>query len=223
VDLGAGDVIAKKMGRTENVLLLKANRAHFAGTNVSVYLTSGVLYSFDVRYADSLGTYNYLFAKEGTLVAGGPVQFSGMPANAAVLEADADRVSRRRGFLHVGGSDGDVRLALRGVYIRDGLLWMGFVARNRSLIAFDPWLLGFSLEDIKRARRTAVQSIGLEPVYASGMEALPGGGRTRFGVGFQPFTIAKGKRLVVEWSEKGGRRVLIRVKAKKLLRARKLD
>src|ERR1700754_1104234 len=41
VDLGSGDVIAKKFGKAENVLLLKAGIGHFAPTNVSVYLENG--------------------------------------------------------------------------------------------------------------------------------------------------------------------------------------
>src|SRR4051812_43764006 len=66
VDLGSGDVIAKKMGKTENVLLLKAGKAHFLPTNVSVYLKNGVLYSFRVTYADSLLVFNYSFGVDSS-------------------------------------------------------------------------------------------------------------------------------------------------------------
>jgi conjugative transposon TraN protein len=224
VDLGTGDVLAKKLGRTGNVVLLKANRAHFAATNVSVYLTNGALYSFGLSYADSPGVYNYFFRREGLPAASAPILFSGLAANAAVLEADAGEVAKARGFLHVHGSNGKVRLVLRGIYLKGGLLWLGFAARNKSLIGFEPDLIRFSLEDTKRARRMAVQSIGLDPTYTSGLEELPGGCRIRFGVGFSPFTIANGKKLAVEWSERGnGRRILVRIKSRELLRARKLD
>src|SRR5579859_6002873 len=61
VDIGTADVLARKMGKTENVLLLKADRRGMASTNVSVYLADGRFFSFEVRYADSLSTFNYSF------------------------------------------------------------------------------------------------------------------------------------------------------------------
>jgi conjugative transposon TraN protein len=259
VDLGSGDIIAKKLGKTENVLLLKAGKAHFAVTNLSVYLENGRLYSFRVSYADSLTTWNYCFRADSgataavsarrvpatvkerhvpetmsaghiTATMGGvpaqfpSVKFTAWPVDKGRMEEDARLVVAAKPFLRARVSSNGLGLALRGVYLRNGLLWLSFRTRNRSLIDFKPDLLRCSLEDRKRVRRTAVQSIELPPVYVPVKEVVAGGSRSRWAMGLRPLTVAPGKKLVVEWSgDTDGRRLRLVIPGKYLLRARNLN
>jgi conjugative transposon TraN protein len=233
VDLGSGDIIAKKMGKAENVLLLKAGKAHFAPTNVSVYLENGRLYSFRVRYADSLAVFNYSFPADSvtTLKASearaqpepSSVKFTAWPMHKGRMEEDAKRVVEEKPFLRVRVSAGGVGLALRGAYLKDGLLWLSFRASNRGLIDFKPDLLRCQLEDGKSVRRTAVQSIEVHPVYDPAKIVLAGGSRSKWAIGFRPFVAGPGKNLVVEWSgDKDGRRLRLVIRGKYILKARNL-
>jgi len=219
VDLGSGDVLAKKMGKTENILLLKANHTGGRPTNVSVYLTDGRFYSFVVRYADSLTTFNYSFCS-------GPprIRFSGEAGDIAQLDSDAVAVVAKPGFLHTAGSDGGVRLSLKGLYTRDALLWLVFSARNRSDVEFEREGVRITVEDRRRMRRAALQSVEVDPVMVRGGDFLSGGRRMPVVVAIRPLVLARGKRMVIEWREAGGgRRVRVVVSRRQLLRARKLE
>lgn len=221
VDLGTGDVIGKKLGRAENVLLLKANTPHFLPTNVSVYLENGALYSFRVSYSDTLRTFNYMFRGDTSGKVSSPVIFSGPGMDARKMKDDARLLRKGRQFLHVGASDGKVRLVLKSAYLKDRLLWLSFKAHNHSLIDFRPDVMRFSIEDRKRVKRTAVQSIGITPVYNPQGDCLAGGSQNMLAVAFTPFTIVPGKNLVVDWSEpNGGRRIRLLIKGRELLRVR---
>jgi hypothetical protein len=46
-----------------------------------------------------------------------------------------------------------LRLALRGVWLKDGLMWLALKGRNRSAIDFKPDLLRCRLVDVKRVGR----------------------------------------------------------------------
>lgn len=218
VDLGTGDVLARKMGQTENVLLLKANRPGMPSTNVSVYLTDGRFYSFLVRYADSLTSYNYSFCK------GAPrALFTGSVASVEQLDSDAVAVAAHTIRLRIAGSDGRVSLRLKGLFLKDGLMWMHFHAQNRSAIDFIPAGLRFAVQDRKRVRRTAVQSIDLQPVYTGSAAELAGGAQLSLVAALHALTIGRDKQLVVEWREAGGsRRVRLVINGKHLLRAKKI-
>ena len=225
VDLGSGDVIARKIGKAENVLLLKAGITHFAPTNVSVYLENGKLYSFFVSFADSLSVFNYSFGSDGGLspAALPRMQFSGWPVTKDSMQTDARIVCRAKRFLKVKGSAGKVRLTLQSLYLKDKLLWLGLRSHNKSLIDFHPELMRFSIEDARRIKRTAVQSLELQPVYSPEAETLQGGGKQQWAVGFEPLTVTRGKRLVVEWKGTDGRRIRLVIKGRHILKARTLN
>lgn len=77
-------------------------------------------------------------------------------------------------------------------------------------------------EDRKKVKRTATQDVELTPVYTEGVGRVAGLGRWSGAVGFRPFFVGRGKRLVVAFSdEEGGRQVVLRVKGKVLMRAKK--
>jgi hypothetical protein len=115
-------------------------------------------------------------------------------------------------------------LRLKGLFLKDGLLWMSFRARNHSSVDFIPGGMRFVVQDRKRVRRTAVQSIEVQLVYVGSASELAGGGELSLVAALHALTIAKGKQLVVEWREADdGRRVQLVIRGKLLLRAKKID
>jgi len=225
VDIGSGDVMGRKMGKAENVLLLKAAKSGFPATNVSVYLEDGRLYSFLVSYADSVGVLNLSFGADSVSSGGGlplpRARIVGWPVPRDSMEADSRRVAAVRGFMHDRTSSGGVELALRGVYLRDSVLWMAFRGRNFSRVAFKPDRIRFFVEDRRKLRRTATQTVEWKPVFDGAPSVLVG--RVAWGVGFVPKALPRGKRLVILWSGgDDGRAVRLVVKGRRILRARVL-
>ncbi|HTR29913.1 MAG TPA: DUF4138 domain-containing protein [Puia sp.] len=212
-------VLAQKVSGVDNVIELKALHRNFEPTNLSVYGKDGRLYSFELRYTEDSSVLNFYIIND--TLRDHPVRLSGLPVDRTSLEADAVLLTAERGFLHRGVSVEEMRLRLKGIFLRDSLLWMVFRLTNHSQVGYHPAYLHFSIEDRKRAKRTARQDIVLPPVYDGHPSAVGGDSSEVFAVGFDPFTLSTSKKLVVEVAEvNGGRTLLLALKAKSLLRAR---
>ena len=228
VDIGSAGVIGRKIGKTENILLLKAAKPGFPATNVSVYLDNGRLYSFLVRYADSLTSFNYSFPNPppttppGDGVIGDGVIFTSAEDSKSRMDNDARLVSNTPGFMHLTRSSARLQLTLTGTYIKDDLLWLRLKATNHSSLTCKPDLVHLAEEDKHQWRRTAIQSIELPPVYIPQNTSLPTDSVLSFALALKPPTISKGKTLILEWGEKDGRRIRLSITHKKLLRSRTL-
>jgi hypothetical protein len=208
------DVLVQRPKGVVNVIELKAVRANFKETNLSVYGKDGRLYSFVLHYVEDTTVLNYrvLFddesSEEGLLGERRIVMLQGLPVDGATLDSDALALSSRPGFLHRSVSSGGVRLSLRGVYLRDSLLWLCLGLRNRTAIGFIPAYMRVFVKDARRIKRTASQEVEMLPVYPGLLEPVPGGGSRLLTIGLTPFVPGKGKKLVVELADAGGGRVL---------------
>lgn len=239
------DVLAQKVKGVENVIELKAMQKGFPETNFSVYGRDGRLYSFVLRYCEDTTILNYRVVG-GT--GGATVVLSGLPANEVRLREDADSLAGDRFFLRRVCRRDRVRLRLGGVYLRDSLLWLCFSLTNSSRVAFGPVRWEFYIEDRKQIRRRAVQEVAVAPVVGasaasavsvrrgtsvgSGASVGPGtsvgsaswacvAGRRmeRLAVGFAPFSVPAGKRLVIRVTGQDGRELKLRLKGRVILRA----
>jgi len=212
------DVLVQKVRGVENVIELKAVRRDFAPTNISVYGRDGRLYSFVLRYVLDTAVLNFRVVPDG---GGAPVLLSGLPVGEDVLRDDSRVLVARRGFLHVSRRTERLRLRLTGVYLRDSLEWLVFRIADRSEVAFHAGMLRFVLQDTKQVKRKAEQERPVSPVFG-GLPLVGGEDRTGFAVGFEPFTVPRGKRLLVQVAGQDGDRVVeLRVKGKILLKARR--
>ena len=197
VDIGSRDILAKKSGPGENVLLLKAGRRAFSPTNLSVYTKDGKLYSYQLVYADTLSVYNYSYS--------GLEYRSGKP------------------FLHIKARQDGMTIRLTGVYSKDGLLWMVFQIRNHSPVDYFPASVRFGISDKKRTRKMVVQEENWEPLFAAQTPVWAAGSGDQLRYGFRPRTPDKKKEIVVEWADQNGeRRIKMRIPVKLLLMARSL-
>ena len=223
------DVLVQRPKGVDNVIELKAVRRNFTPTNLSVFGKDGQLYSFDLHFVEDTPVLSFRVVRGGdvSLVGSSPdtglarVMLSGLPVDIATLAADGALLSGRRGFLHSAVRSGGVRLSLRGIWLRDGLLWFSFRVMNGTRIAFTPAYVRVFLEDSKKVKRTATQDLDQAPVYAGGLSVVPGRGSLRFAEAFAPFTVARGKRLVVQLADDaGGRSMMLVVGRKVVLKAR---
>ena len=88
-------------------------------------------------------------------------------------------------------------------------------------MAFSPVRLRFYFSDQERIKRGAVQEVELRAV-CGGVGTVAGGGRQRFAVGFEPFTVPSSKRLIVEFVGQDGRQLVLRIKGREVLRVRQV-
>ena len=227
IDIAAGvrvsrDVLVQKVRGVENVLELKALRRDFAATNLSVYGKDGRLYSFVLHYVEDTTVLDYRVVRDGG-VEGPVVKLTGWPVNAEQLRTDAHMLVERRGFLHRRAVADGLRLSLKGVYLRDSLLWLSLVLGDRTAMGLSSGTVRLYSEDRKKIKRTATQELDLTPVYSERIGGLSGLSRQAAAVALHPFVLGRGKRLMIAVvNEAGDRQVLLRVKGKLLLKARKV-
>lgn|GEM_PF-469971 len=214
------DVLVQKVKGVENVIELKALKKDFAPTNLSIYGNDGALYSFVLRYVEDTTVLDYRVVSDSS---GGlaTVRLSGWPVAPEQLRKDARLLASRHGFLHRRATNDGLQLTLRGVYLRDSLLWLSLDLRDRTSMGIGVGGLRISTEDKRRVKRTATQELEITPVFADRISALPASGRLAIAVALHPFVLGRGKRLVLEVFDRGAdRRVLLRVKGKRLMRTR---
>jgi len=217
VDRGSNAVLAQKAKGVENILQLKAGKGEFPPTNVSVVTADGKFYSFVLHYADQPSHLNINFAGSK------PAQLVGEPANAWQLERVACQVLSQPRFMHLQKSDQALRLRLNGIFHSDNNLWLKLSLGNDSQVDFQPAYMRFFLRDVKRTKRTALHETELSPVYLPPAKATKGLASSVWTVGFKPFTVPKHQRLVIQvGDESGGRVLVLRIKSRLFLQARKL-
>ena len=236
------DVLMQRPKGIENVIELKAMRRNFPETNISVYGRDGRLYSFVLHDVEDTAVLNFRVVVDGASIlpagvsaglgaVGGVVArsdraviFTGLPVDGVTLDSDAVMLARRRGLIGRSVVVSGLRLWLKGVYLRDSLLWICLGMYNRTPIGFAPAYLRVYVEDKKRIKRTASQQVTVVPVYPPRLAAVRGNSGASLALGLTPFVPARGKRLVVEMADSSGGRVLVlRVKGKKVLVAKVVE
>ena len=138
--------------------------------------------------------------------------------------AEAGRVLTSRPWMARQVSAGGVRLELRGLYVCGGLLWVCLRGENRSPIDFRSNNMRFAIQYRRSARRAAVQEVLLVPIVGRSVNPLRADSSAVWCYGLMPRVPGSKRELVLEWSERDGdRRMRIRVKAKEILKARRLN
>lgn len=215
VDRGNNSVMAQVVHGFPNILQLKAADSAFQETNLTVITTDGKFYSFLVNYAKDPRALNLSFGEDMAFTDG---------YNEEVLERDAAGILQAESFLQKSVTDQDMRLGLRGIYLKDNLMWFKLRLTNYSQVAFQLDNLSLSAVDKKQSKRTARQEIQMEPVYSEVVEAIQGKHYKDLILAFKPFTLSGTKQLKVLISDKtGGRNLNLIIPSRKLLRAKALE
>jgi conjugative transposon TraN protein len=215
VDRGSPDILAQIARGAENVLQLKAGKERFLPTNLSVITADGKLYCFAISYAQDPDFMNLSFS-------GIPrARLNGMESNEALLDSGMALVLRQLPFLHRGTRSEGLRLALNRIYMQDHLLWLGFVLENNSSMDYGLEDVKFLVQDRRKVKRMAIQQTAVIPLNKSSLDSIPAFGRKSLAFAFRPFSLPKDKRLVCEFREQeGGRLLELRISHKSLLKAR---
>jgi hypothetical protein len=105
----------------------------------------------------------------------------------------------------------------------DGLLWLAFAASNRSAIDFRGNAVRVEMRGRKAFKRRASQELGLRVVWRGEPGVLKADSTVRFCVAMVPRVPGKEQEIFIQWVERDGdRRVVMRVRGKRVLRARRV-
>lgn len=139
-----------------------------------------------------------------------------METNAvSIVEADKVSILKREHSYKIG-------MYLKGIYIRENIMFFHFTLNNKSNINYDVDLLRFFIRDREQLKRTASQEITLLPIYRHGNDKLiPANAHQEVIYALNKFTIPDAKHLVIEMFEQnGGRHLSMTVKNRTIVNAR---
>jgi conjugative transposon TraN protein len=206
VDRGTKDVLVQQVKEADNILLVKAAIPKFSETNLSVVTGDGSVYSFKVIYNEkpALWVYHLPALRK--------------PAIESYASAIADNHRTVRG---IEDRKWDMSASVRGIYIKEGVIYYQLQLSNRSMIDYDIELLKFFIKDKKKSRRTAVQENELSPLHISGnTKMVKACDFSVLVVAMEKFTIPDAKSFVIQIMEKnGGRHLRLIVKNDKIIKA----
>lgn len=238
VDLGSRDIIADKAADVENVLKVKANQIGFNETNFSVITADGKFYSFVVSYNESpaalalnlVGDQVNLKARPqplgGTVSQAGSVHFANVAASQSDLALASDRVLHKaRRIRRIGDDRSKMAVKLKGVFVKDNVLYYRLAFRNRSNLNYDLDYVRFFIVDKTVAKEASHQEIEVRPIYVHNdpIRTVKGHSQVEKVYAFQRFTIPADKVLQVQTGEQnGGRQLAFTVNNRVIMKARPL-
>ncbi|GAA4463073.1 conjugative transposon protein TraN [Nibrella saemangeumensis] len=214
VDLGSRAIIADKASEVENVLRVKANQMGFNETNFSVITADGKFYSFIASYNEFPDVLAMNLAGEelhATARKEGTIQFEGVDASQNDIVYQCDQVMRQKRWAKLAGTeDGKMEASLRGIYVKDNVLYYKVALANKSNLPYELSFVRFFIVDKKVAKEASNQTIEVTPlyVYNEPLRKVTGKNRVEKVYAFQRFTIPNDKALQVLINEKNGSRTL---------------
>lgn len=220
VDLGSNYILAGKADNAENVLRVKAAYKDFKEeTNFSVITEDGGFYLFTASYNDNPLTLYYEMQNVMALDA------EDRPANAGTLLSDINGESpvmlnlimqslylkNKSDLKHIGQRRYKIEATLKGIYVRNDMLYFHLNFKNKSNISYDVNYTKFTIVDRKKLKKQAVQELPINYVRVYNgkrPEKVFVGQEYHTVVAFNKFTLSSDKKLVISINEKGGGRHL---------------
>ena len=225
VDRGSRDILAQKAKGVENILQVKAARHAFPSTNLTVITSDGIVHEFAITYSKApvslvlnIGVDSLSSGDVGTIFQ--------TDITETQLDNYASQISNaKRSIRFRNESNHKIGLSLRGIYIKDDVIFYHFRIRNQSNITYDVDFLRFYIEDKEKVKRTASQQVDKKPIYVYGnAERVAGQSSNDVVYALEKFTIPDAKRLMIEVFEKnGGRNISLGIKNKTIVNARLVD
>lgn len=208
VDRGTKDVLVQPVSEARNILLVKAAFENFDETNLSVITDDGSVYSFLVSYGIPECWIYYI-----------PDQ-----KKESVSEQAQRLLDNPRTIKGIGDSKWEMKARICGIYISEGVIYYQLQVVNRSPIDYDMDFMRFYIRDKGKAKRTAVQENEINAEYIDGKpDRVKAHSEKNMVIAFQKFTIPDAKYFAIEIGEKnGGRRLLLKVSNRKILKAKLL-
>jgi conjugative transposon TraN protein len=224
IDRGSRDILAQKAIGVENVLQLKAAKANIAETNLTVVTADGGLFSYLVSYTDNPDRLNLKVQHMNPIPQ--PVAVFSEDATTDAIAATSLLVNAKQQVLHgIKDKDYNMGIVLKGLYIRQDVLYFQLELTNNSNINYDVQQFRFFIRDRKKSKRTASQETELQPLHIAGnVNRIAGTSEQVVTVAIPKITIPDKKLLVIQLLEKsGGRHLVLKVSNKILVRAIRLN
>lgn len=221
VDRGSQDILVQKAKGVENILQVKAANAELEESNLSVVTADGKLTTFNISYSadpSSLNLSLYPNAVNGDNSIFSPKE----NINEAEVREDVETVLYSNRYRPgIKSHKNDISLYLKGIFIKENILYFRISIANWSNVGYDIEQLRFSIRDKKQAKRTASQEIEVVPIFVNKTPEKVGGKSINIYVFAVPkFTIPDQKYLAVQLMEQnGGRHVALKVKNRHILGA----
>lgn len=206
VDRGTKDILVQQVTEARNILFLKAAVKNFEATNLSVITEDGSLYGFDINYKpDPVRLIYHL-----------PVKDKGSASFYA-----RDILDNGRNTRGITDRRWGVISKVKGIYVKDDIIYYQLQIINKSPIDYDLDFLHFYLSDKKKVKRTAFQEYQILPVITAGnTKCIKANSNSIIVAAIKKFTIPDGRQLVIDIHEKdGGRNLLMKVGNKKIIHA----
>lgn len=224
VDRGSKDILAQKAAGVENILQVKAAKDSFVQSNLSVVTADGKLTTFMVSYSVNPSSIN-LSLDPNAKARENNIFLPKESVNEAEVRKYVEVVLRNNDYSPKNGKENNgIVLNLKGLFIKDGVLYFQFKITNWSNIGYNIDQFRFYIRDQKRATRTASQEIEVIPLQVNKEPELVLGKSVDMYVFALPkFTIPDQKFLAIQLMEKdGGRNVDLKVSNRQILKARPL-
>ncbi|SOD17663.1 conjugative transposon protein TraN [Pedobacter xixiisoli] len=222
VDRGSQEILAQKASGVENILQLKAAKANFTTSNVSVVTADGKLNTFVVKFAANPTSINLSLQGTGS-VSSSSVFIPKEEFNESEVRECSNKLLANRNYVRGRQKEAfGIAFNLRELFIRNNVIYFQFKITNYTNVGYDIDQLRFYIRDQKRAVRTATQELEVLPIFVSkSPEGIPGKTRDMFVFALPKFTIPDQKDLVIQLMEKnGGRHLQMKVSNRELLKAK---
>lgn len=225
VDRGLSDLSAKVEKNAPHVLKIKSASNSAFTTTLTVFTSDNRWYSFRIEHDLSLeATAHVMVSPESGYLASTAAT---LPFSADQLRQWGELVTGLGRPLHRPGQEKGLAVAqLRGLWVRDSILFFRFDVRNLSTLPYRVDFVRFFVRDRVYRKRTSQMELEKPPLYLHWQHERPLGQfeRNTLIVAFPAFTISQQKIFVTEIFERAGdRHFRLRCKGKHLLKARSLE
>lgn len=221
IDKGSRDILVQKAIGVENVLQVKAGKPNFEETNLTVVTADGSLYSYVLNYAEKPTGMN--IRVKNAQLSPTPVAVFSKDATNDEIQRNAEKiVVKRKTIDGIDAVSNGVSVAIKGLYVHEGVLYFQLQFQNTSAFNYDIKMLRFFIKDKKKSKRTASQEIEVDPLYILGNTVIIRNQSEQIVVVAVPkFTIPDKKVFMFQMQEEnGGRNLSIEMENKQLFKAK---
>jgi len=214
VDRGSRDILVQKAKGLENILQVKAARACFEATNLTVITVDGKLYSYNVGFDENTSQLNLDYTN-------GTVNTAEEYNVASAKQLTEAVVSLHRNTYRVKDSNHGMKVIVEGLFVHENLFFFKVRIKNKTNINFDMAQLRLFIKDQRKAKRTASQEIEIKQLYIyNPISVVKGTDEQVIVITVPKFTIPDKKEMILQLMEKeGGRHLELRIKSKTIVAA----
>lgn len=237
-DFGSQDIGV--VNTTEpNIIKMKAAIQHFPETNLTIMTEDNTFYSIIIGYNPNPNNLNFfiepnkgkiftsVITEPGVSPAGEEKINTTKNHEASEVELDIRsseliKSTPRQAFV-TGEKKNKIALAVNRIYVDNEMLYFVMDAINETAINYDVDFIKLFIKPKKASTRTSAQEVEITPTHTFNvpvtLKSNPDG-LTNFVISVNKFTIANGKRFVMEmWEKNGERSIELEITPKILLGA----